>query len=170
MNYNCGDIVILPFPLDHLIMEIKNLYRLIIPIILFLSLSCIRDKSVYPFGYEYYMQNWPPEIIAQGLGYPNLDLSPAGQRASALRAAKLNLYKNLCDSTFNLPIDSNKKLVNLFLYTENQPLKIEIETYIQSFRVIDTIYYSDGSVKVIGYIATTPLKEIIRKYVSSPNE
>mgnify|MGYP000448037308 CR=1 FL=1 len=146
-------------------MEIKNLYRLIIPIILFLSLSCIKDKSVYPFGYEYYMQSWPPAIISQGLGYPNLDLPPAGQRASALRAAKLDLYKNLHDLTFNLPIERNKRLIDLFSCSENQAMKIEIETCIKSFRVIDTIYHSDGSVEVKGYIETNLLKKIIRKYL-----
>jgi len=139
-------------------------------IIIFILLTfCTKDKSIFKsnLDIDYYLSTWPDTLYSESIGLPNLNLPLAAQRASAYRAARVNLYQELLDSVYTLPISKNENIGSYCSLGQHVDFNSDICDYIMNYNIDDTIYFIDGSVKLIGYITTDSLKVITIEYLMS---
>jgi hypothetical protein len=92
--------------------------------------------------------NWSKKTVtATGSGAANLKDGPvAVARLNAERAAKLEALRNIIETIQGIQISSQKNAGDLM---SNGEIKSRVNGMAQGFKVIDTKYYSDGSVDVV---------------------
>lgn len=92
--------------------------------------------------------NWSAKTVtATGSGAANLkDGSVAKARLMAERAAKLEALRNIVETIQGIQVTGTRNAADVM---SNGEIKTRITGMVQGFRVVDTKYYSDGSVDVI---------------------
>ena len=92
--------------------------------------------------------NWSAKTVtATGSGAANLkDGSVAKARLMAERAAKLEALRNIVETIQGIQVTGTRNAADVM---SNGEIKTRITGMAQGFRVVDTKYYSDGSVDVI---------------------
>ena len=91
--------------------------------------------------------NWTQQLMkCTGLGGPNPDLPLATQRASAIRAAKLDALRNLLETIKGVSLTSETTVENSLVV--NDLIRTRVEGALKAFRVVDTRYMSTGDVEV----------------------
>ncbi len=91
--------------------------------------------------------NWTSKVVwAVGSGAANLkDGNVAVARLNAERAAKLDALRNLLETIKGIQIDGRKNAGDLM---SNGKIQSKVQGIAHGFQVVDTKYYSDGSVDV----------------------
>ena len=92
--------------------------------------------------------NWSTKsVTATGSGAANLkDGSVAKARLMAERAAKLDALRNIIETIQGIQVTGSRNAADVM---SNGEIKTKIQGMAQGFKVVDTKYYSDGSVDVI---------------------
>ena len=92
--------------------------------------------------------NWSAKTVtATGSGAANLkDGSVAKARLMAERAAKLEALRNIVETIQGIQVSGTRNAADVM---SNGEIKTRITGMAQGFKVVDTKYYSDGSVDVI---------------------
>jgi hypothetical protein len=92
--------------------------------------------------------NWSAKkVTATGSGAANLKDGPvAVARLNAERAAKMDALRNILESLKGVQIDGKRNAGDLM---SNGSISTRVQGVAKGFRVVDTKYYSDGSVDVI---------------------
>lgn len=92
--------------------------------------------------------NWSAKTVtATGSGAANLkDGSVARARLMAERAAKLDALRNIVETIQGIQVSGTRNAADVM---SNGEIKSKIQGMAQGFKVVDTKYYSDGSVDVI---------------------
>jgi hypothetical protein len=92
--------------------------------------------------------NWSAKTVtATGSGAANLkDGSVAKARLMAERAAKLDALRNIVETIQGIQVTGTRNAADVM---SNGEIKSKIQGMAQGFKVVDTKYYSDGSVDVI---------------------
>ncbi len=92
--------------------------------------------------------NWSAKTVtATGSGAANLkDGSVAKARLMAERAAKLDALRNIIETIQGIQVSGTRNAADVM---SNGEVKSKISGMAQGYRVVDTKYYSDGSVDVI---------------------
>ena len=92
--------------------------------------------------------NWSTKTVtATGSGAANLkDGSVAKARLMAERAAKLDALRNIIETIQGIQVSGSRNAADVM---SNGEIKSKIQGMAQGFKVVDTKYYSDGSVDVI---------------------
>ncbi len=92
--------------------------------------------------------NWSSKTVtATGSGVSSMkDGSIAKARLAAERAAKLEALRNMVETIQGMQISGTRSAADVM---SNGEIKSRITGMAQGFRVVDTKYYSDGSVEVI---------------------
>lgn len=92
--------------------------------------------------------NWSKKVVtATGSGAANLkDASVAQARLMAERAAKLDALRNILETIQGIQVSGSRNATDLM---SNGEIKSRISGMAQGYKVVDTKYYSDGSVDVI---------------------
>lgn len=92
--------------------------------------------------------NWSAKTVtATGSGAANLkDGSVAKARLMAERAAKLDALRNIIETIQGIQVNGSRNAADVM---SNGEIKSKIQGMAQGFKVVDTKYYSDGSVDVI---------------------
>jgi hypothetical protein len=92
--------------------------------------------------------NWSAKTVtATGSGAANLkDGSVAKARLMAERAAKLDALRNIIETIQGIQVSGTRNAADVM---SNGEIKSKIQGMAQGFKVVDTKYYSDGSVDVI---------------------
>lgn len=92
--------------------------------------------------------NWSTKTVtATGSGAANLkDGSVAKARLMAERAAKLDALRNIVETIQGIQVTGTRNAADVM---SNGEVKSKIQGMAQGFKVVDTKYYSDGSVDVI---------------------
>lgn len=100
---------------------------------------------------------------------------PALARVTTERAAKLDGYRRLAEKIYGTVVSSETTVEDLAL--KNDTIKNVVQGVVQGATVTDTVYYSDGSIKVTMAIDGSPVRNQISSasgedlgndYVSSP--
>lgn len=91
--------------------------------------------------------NWTQQVVrCTGIGAPNPNLPPATQRASALRAAKLDALRNLLEVVKGVYLTSETMVENAMLVSD--VINTRVEGSLRGFQIVDTRYMSSGDVDV----------------------
>jgi len=92
--------------------------------------------------------NWSKkEVTATGSGAANLkDASVAQARLMAERAAKLDALRNILETIQGIQVSGSRNATDMM---SNGEIKSRISGMAQGYKVVDTKYYSDGSVDVV---------------------
>ena len=92
--------------------------------------------------------NWSKKTVtATGSGAANLKDGPvAVARLNAERAAKLDALRNVIEAIQGIQVTATRSAGDLM---SNGEIKSRIQGMAQGFKVVDTRYYSDGSVDVV---------------------
>jgi hypothetical protein len=91
--------------------------------------------------------NWTQQVVrCTGIGAPNPNLPPATQRASALRAAKLDALRNLLEVIKGVNLTAETRVENAMLVSD--VINTRVEGALKGFQVVDTRYMSSGDVDV----------------------
>lgn len=92
--------------------------------------------------------NWSKKYVtATGSGASNLkDASVAQARLMAERAAKLDALRNILETIQGIQVSGARSANDLM---SNGEIKTRISGMAQGYKVVDTKYYSDGSVDVV---------------------
>lgn len=92
--------------------------------------------------------NWSKKYVtATGSGASNLkDASVAQARLMAERAAKLDALRNILETIQGINVSGSRSANDLM---SNGEIKTRISGMAQGYKVVDTKYYSDGSVDVV---------------------
>jgi len=85
-------------------------------------------------------------IVVTGIGAPNPDLPVAAQRPGAIRAAKLDAFRNVLEIIKGVYIDAQTTVENAM--TASDVISTRIQGIIRNFTVTDIRYMSDGSIEV----------------------
>jgi hypothetical protein len=106
------------------------------------------------FGQGYVQQvssagnvNWTQQVVrCTGIGAPNPKLPQATQRASALRAAKMDALRNLLEVVKGVNLTAETMVENAMLVSD--VINSRVEGALRGFQVVDTRYMSTGDVEV----------------------
>lgn len=92
--------------------------------------------------------NWSTKTVkATGSGAANLKDGPvAVARLNAERAAKLDALRNILETLKGVQVNGKRTVGDMM---SNGTVKAKIEGIARGYRVVDTRYYSDGSVDVV---------------------
>jgi hypothetical protein len=91
--------------------------------------------------------NWTTQTIrTSGIGAPNPNAPMAAQRAGALRAARLDAYRNALETVKGVFLSSETTVENAMLTSD--VIKTRIDGAIKGAKVVDTRYMSTGDVEV----------------------
>jgi hypothetical protein len=92
--------------------------------------------------------NWSTRMItATGFGAANLkSASVAVARLNAERAAKLDALRNVIETLQGVQVTGKRSVGDLM---SNGEIKTKVQGMAQGFKVVDTRYYSDGSVDIV---------------------
>jgi len=92
--------------------------------------------------------NWSKKVVtATGSGAGDLkDHSVAQARLMAERAAKLDALRNIIETIQGIQVSGSRSASDMM---SNGEIKSRISGMAQGFKVVDTKYYSDGSVDVV---------------------
>lgn len=92
--------------------------------------------------------NWSKKTVtATGSGAANLkDGNVAVARLNAERAAKLDALRNVIETVQGIQVNGSRSAADIM---SNGEIKSRVQGMAQGFKVVDTKYYSDGSVDVI---------------------
>lgn len=92
--------------------------------------------------------NWSKKYVtATGSGASNLkDASVAQARLMAERAAKLDALRNILETIQGIQVSGSRSANDMM---SNGEIKTRISGMAQGYKVVDTKYYSDGSVDVV---------------------
>lgn len=92
--------------------------------------------------------NWSKKYVtATGSGAANLkDASVAQARLMAERAAKLDALRNILETIQGIQVSGSRSANDMM---SNGEIKTRISGMAQGYKVVDTKYYSDGSVDVV---------------------
>jgi len=92
--------------------------------------------------------DWSSQIIrATGIGAANPNMPLPSQRAQAIRAAKLDAWRNLLESIKGVSLTSETTVRNAMV--ENDVIVTKVEGILQGFTTVgEPKYLSDGSVEV----------------------
>jgi hypothetical protein len=96
--------------------------------------------------------NWSKKTVtATGSGAANLkDGNVAQARLMAERAAKLDALRNIIETIQGIQVSGSRNANDIM---SNGEVKTKIQGMAQGFKVVDTKYYSDGSVDVVVQMA-----------------
>ena len=123
--------------------------RIWLPLVLALGLSTTLradDGVVQKVGHG--EVNWSTNTItATGSGAANFkDANVAVARLNAERAAKLDALRNILETIKGVQIDGKKSGADVL---SNGQIQAKVMGLAKNFKVVDTRYYSDGSVDVV---------------------
>jgi hypothetical protein len=92
--------------------------------------------------------NWSKKTVtATGSGAANLkDGNVAVARLNAERAAKLDALRNVIETVQGIQVSGSRSAADIM---SNGEIRTRVQGMAQGFKVVDTRYYSDGSVDVI---------------------
>lgn len=91
--------------------------------------------------------NWTQQVIqGTGIGAPNPNLPMGAQRGSAIRAAKLEAFRNLLETVKGVYLTSETVVENAMLTSD--VISTRVEGALKGFRIVDTRYMSTGDVEV----------------------
>jgi len=108
--------------------------------------------------------NWTTQTIrSTGIGAPNPNQPVPAQRAGAIRAAKLDAYRNALETVKGIYLSSETTVENAMVSSD--VIKTKVEGAIKGARVVDTRYMSTGDVEVD---VEVPLVGIISDAVLPP--
>lgn len=91
--------------------------------------------------------NWTKKLVnATGSGAAKLEGSVAQARLMAERAAKLDALRNIVETIQGIQVNASRSAADVM---SNGEVKTRVSGMAQGFKVVDTKYYSDGSVDVV---------------------
>lgn len=92
--------------------------------------------------------NWTKKTVtATGSGAANLKDGPvAVARLNAERAAKLDALRNILETLQGVQVDGKRNVGDMM---SNGTIKSKVQGMARGFKVVDTRYYSDGSVDLV---------------------
>ncbi|MFH1942242.1 MAG: LPP20 family lipoprotein [bacterium] len=91
--------------------------------------------------------NWTQQVIrCTGIGAPNPNLPMAAQRATALRAARVDAFRNLIETIKGVYLTSETVVENSMIASD--VIRTRVEGALQGFRIIEPRYMSTGDVEV----------------------
>jgi hypothetical protein len=99
--------------------------------------------------------NWSKQTVtATGSGAANLkDGNVAQARLMAERAAKIDAVRNIIETIQGIQVSGSRNANDIM---SNGEVKTKIQGMAQGFKVVETKYYSDGSVDVVVQIDAPP--------------
>jgi hypothetical protein len=91
--------------------------------------------------------DWTKQTIrCTGVGGPNPNVPVAAQRSGALRAAKLEAFRNLLETIKGVNLSSETTVENSMVVSD--VIRTRVEGALRGFRIVDTRYMSTGDVEV----------------------
>lgn len=98
--------------------------------------------------------DWTQQVVkCTGVGGPNPNLPMAAQRASALRAARVEAFRNLVETIKGVQITSETTVENSMVTSD--VINTKVEGALRGFRIVDTRYMSSGDVEIDVEVAIT---------------
>lgn len=126
--------------------ELKRSVMLVLVLSLFLPIVLFAQGYVQQVSSAGNV-NWTQQVIrCTGIGAPNPNLPPATQRASALRAAKLDALRNLLEVVKGVNLTAETSVENAMLVSD--VINTRVEGVLKNFQIVDTRYMSSGDVDV----------------------
>ena len=122
------------------------------PIYMVMLIILILPVVLYGQGYVQQVTttgnvNWTNQVIrCTGIGAPSPNVPMAAQRAGALRAAKLDAWRNLLETIKGVSLTSESMVENSMMVSD--VISTRVEGALKGFRVVDTRYMSTGDVEV----------------------
>ena len=111
------------------------------------------------------LSTWPDTLFAAGLGYTNLEMPIATQRAAILREAKIQLQKSLLEKIHDLPISGKQTVHDLSVREDS--LEICLTEYARGFIILDSQFISRDSMTIAGFVLTNQIKTCVTSSLSS---
>ncbi len=138
-------------------MRIGRLFSLLAVIMLVVAMSVYGqwgNQATQTVG-DNGMVNWSNQVIrATGIGAPNPNLPLPSQRATAIRAAKLDAWRNLLETIQGVNLTSETTVRNAMV--ENDVITTRVQGILKGFTTVgEPKYLSDGSVEVTVEISLT---------------
>lgn len=92
--------------------------------------------------------DWQPVTLrAMGNGAPpGRSVNAAQARLMAIRAAKVDAYRNLLEEAYGVNISARSSVREFIV--KNDSIRSRVDAYIRGAKVIHTIYHDDGGVEV----------------------
>ncbi len=121
-------------------------------LLIFAGLLCVLPSMLLGQGYVQQLGangsvDWTDQMIrSTGIGAPNPNLPMAAQRASALRAARLDALRNLLETVKGVSLTSESLVENAMLVSD--VIQTRVEGALRGFRTVDTRYMSTGDVEM----------------------
>src|SRR6056297_680502 len=125
---------------------------MIIPLLTFTVIGQVEERSNNEGEKVQVLENgeinWTKlKIKAVGIGVPNPDLSPQGQRALVKRAAKQAAFRNLLEITQGVHVSSETTVENFML--KDDVIKSKVDGILRGYKVEDVKYMSDSTIEVV---------------------
>ncbi|NQT24289.1 LPP20 family lipoprotein [candidate division KSB1 bacterium] len=118
----------------------------ILSIVLLLPALLLSQGYVQPVGSTGNV-DWTQQVMrSTGIGAPNPNMPLASQRAGALRAAKVDAWRNLLETVKGVYLTSETVVENAMLSSD--VISTRVEGALKGFKVVDTRYLSTGDVEV----------------------
>ena len=128
-------------------MKVKQIY--LIALILILSFALTVQAQVNQNFGQNQTVDWSNQIIqATGIGASNPNLPAAAARSNAIRAAKMDAWRNLLETVKGVYLSSETTVRNAMV--ESDVIQTRVEGILKNFRTVGgPKYLSDGSVEVV---------------------
>ncbi|MBC8181701.1 hypothetical protein H8E88_11320 [candidate division KSB1 bacterium] len=128
---------------------------LLITLVLFLSFALTIQAQVSQNFGQNQSVDWSSQTVkATGIGSPNPNLPLSAQRAGAIRAAKLDAWRNLLETVKGVYLSSETTVRNAMV--ESDFIKTRVEGMLKNFRQVgEPRYMSDGTAELTVEMALT---------------
>ena len=114
-------------------MKVSRIY--LITLVLFLSFALTVQAQVSQSFGQNQSVDWSTQTVkASGIGGANPNLPPSAQRSSAIRAAKLDAWRNLLETVKGVYLSSETTVRNAMV--ESDFIKTRVEGIVRNFRQI----------------------------------
>ena len=141
-------------------------YTLTTLIITILLLSCNREKNPTSNSttYNEYIGSWPGLIKAMGAGAVNENLPVEYQQAGSLRAAKVDLYRNILEEIKLLPV-SERETIEVMM-NDNDRIQSKILEVLRDPEITEINYLQSGACEINGYVLSIDIIAVVAPYLS----
>ncbi len=135
-------------------MKVSRILFLSIVLLISFAFSLWAQDVSQSFGQNQTV-DWSTQVIrASGIGGANPNLPPSAQRSSAIRAAKLDAWRNLLETLKGVNLTSETTVRNAMV--ESDFIQTRVEGILKNFKQVgEPRYMSDGSVEVTVEIPMT---------------
>ena len=129
-------------------MKVSRIFQLALVLLVCFALTIQAQNVTQSFGQNQSV-DWSNQTIrASGIGGANPNLPLAAQRSSAIRAAKLDAWRNLLETIKGVNLTSETTVRNAMV--ESDFIQTRVEGIVRNFKTVgEPKYMSDGSVEIV---------------------